>query len=230
MQKVKKISSLNYKLVEWNNQMYKKYPTGRCIGIAGHIEHSRGKAVLQFAEIKPTEAILEVGCEGGNLLINVPNAKRIVGADISSTALNDAANLFENQGRFAEFFQCDAQEYLPFSKDEFDVIICSEVLEHVPNPRRVLENIYDISTDKTRIVISVPIEAPKVAMKKILKSMGLFGVLFPRIEEGQSEWHLHAFSKNMFYELNNKPTPLFRILKEKIVWCNHYVALLKKYN
>lgn len=226
--RIKQNNFLDSKLVSWNNRMYKKHPTPYN-GIAGYIERSRVNTILQFAKIKSTDSVLEVGCEGGNLLINVPNANRIVGVDISQIALNDAAKLFESQGRFAEFYQCNALNPLPFRKGEFDVIICSEMLEHVTEPRKALENIYNIATNKTRIVISVPIEYPKVLIKRILSSIRLFKVFFPGIEENQSEWHLHAFSKSTLHKIINTPPKIpYQLIKEKEIWYNHYIALFKR--
>ena len=61
--------------------------------------------------------MLEIGCEGGNLFINAPQAGRLVGADISKSALEDASKLFNNQNRNAEFILLDAQIPLPFQQE-----------------------------------------------------------------------------------------------------------------
>jgi len=223
--KIKQYGSISSELVEWNNRMYRKHPTPYD-GIAGVIERARVRTVLNLAEVYPSDAILEIGCESGNLLSNIQNSKRIVGVDISQIALEDAAKRFENQGRFAEFLQLDAQQPLPFSPSEFDVILCSETLEHVPNPRAVLENIHKISTTNTRIIISVPIEAPKVFIKKILSTTGLLKVFFKGIEVRQSEWHLHAFTKKKLHDMSSD---LFQVKRHKTVWAIHYVIpLLRK--
>lgn len=223
--KIKQHGSPNPQLVDWNDRMYLKHPTP-CSGITGVIGRSRLRTILNFAQIKSDDAVLEIGCESGNLLVKVPNARRIVGADISEIALENAVRLFENRGRFAEFLQLDAEQPLPFSRGEFDVIICSETLEHVQNPRAVLENIHRISTADTRIVISIPIEAPKVFIKKLLSTTGLLKVLFGSIEAGQSEWHLHVFSKKKLHDMT---FGLFEVKRHKTLWPAHYVAgLLRK--
>ena len=202
--------------------MYQKHPTPYQ-GIAGFIERARVRTVFKFAHIKPDDTVLEIGCEAGNLLCHCPNAKRLVGVDISSSALKDAYRLFEKHKRLAEFYQMDAQITLPFKKGEFSVIICSEVLEHVNNPRSVLKNIYRISNADTRILITIPTEATKLFIKKILRKLKIFHLLFPGIEENQSEWHLHAFSKNKLISLNHD---LFQIKRSTVVWFNHFVTLM----
>lgn len=219
---IKQFGDLNGELAEWNNHMYHKHPTPYR-GIAGLIEWDRVRTVLKFARIEADDTVLEIGCEAGNLLAQCPNAKRIVGVDISSSALQDAYRLFKAKNRSAEFLQLDAQMSLPFSKGEFSVIICSEVLEHVKNPRNVLRNIYHISTADTRIIISVPNEGAKMFVKKLLRQLRIFHILFPGIEEGQSEWHLHVFSKAKLLFLNHD---LFEVKKSRVVWFNHYIALM----
>ena len=203
--------------------MYQKHPTPYQ-GIAGFIERARIKSVLKFTAIKPNDAVLEIGCEAGNLLFQCTNAKRIVGADISLNALQDACRLFKSNNRSAEFFHIDAQLPLPFLKGEFSVIICSEVLEHVPDPRSVLENIYRISNADTRILITIPTEVTKLFIKNVLRKLRIFHLLFPGIEENQSEWHIHTFSKNKLFSLNHD---LFKISRSTLVWLNHFVALMR---
>jgi len=222
--KIKRLGDVDPGLLEWNDQMYSKHPTPYT-GIAGFIERARVRAVLKLAEVGHNDSVLEIGCESGNLLASIPDAKRIVGADISQVALEDAANRFEGRQLLPEFLQLDAQQPLGFSAGEFDVIICSETLEHVHDPRSLLENIHKISTPDTRIVISVPIEAPKIFVKKLLNVTGLFKLFFKGIEMRQSEWHLQAFSKEDLHDISSG---LFEVTRDKTVWAIHYVVRLSK--
>lgn len=64
------------------------------------------------------------------------------GTDISAYGLAQAKkHVNENV-----FVVCDAQHSLPFTK-RFDLVTCFEVLEHLENPARALENLYDVSGD-----------------------------------------------------------------------------------
>lgn len=222
--KINKLQNLNSELVEWNDRMYKKHPTPYN-GIAGLIEKARLWAVLDFAKSQNNDSVLEIGCERGNLISHLPNVKRIVGADISIKALEDASILLKNQNSKVEFFQLDAQQALPFYSGEFNVIICSEMLEHVEKPEAVIENIYNIACNNTRIILSVPIEEPKLKVKNILHKLGLMEFMFPGIELGQSEGHLHAFSKKKLHDLTTKQ---FQIKRSKSIFGIHYVVHLEK--
>ncbi len=221
---IRTLGVVDPELAAWNDRMYAAHPTPYEQGIAGAIEATRARAVLELAGIRVTDAVLEVGCESGRLLARVPAARRIVGADISRRALEDAARRFAEQGRSVELFQVDALRGLPFERGEFDVILCSEMLEHVEDPAIVLEHLRSLATPETRVVVSVPIEAPKVRLKGLLQRLGLLDRLFPHIEPGQSEWHVHAFSPAMLRELTRER---FETIARKRVLFAHEVALLR---
>jgi 2-polyprenyl-3-methyl-5-hydroxy-6-metoxy-1,4-benzoquinol methylase len=217
-------SAVDAPLAAWNDRMYLQHPTPYENGIAGAIQRARVRTVLKLARVVTTDAVLEIGCEAGRLIASLPNVRRIVGVDISSAALDDAERRLETRLEPIELHYLDAQNPLPFKRGEFDVIICSEMLEHVRQPRAVLENIWAIADQNTRIVVTVPIEAPKVWSKRILHRLGLMNVLFRGIEAGRSEWHLQAFSQGM---LRNLTADLFERIRLRNVWGAHWVALLK---
>ena len=113
--------------------------------------------------------------------------------------------------------------HLTFAPGEFDVIIISEMLEHVDDPRAVLQQVHAICTPATRLVITVPNERPKLVIKDVLRALRLFDLLFPGIEEGQSEWHLQQFSKPLIRETVKG---LFTVQSISSVWGAHYAAKL----
>lgn len=84
-------------------------------------------------------SLLDIGCGSGRNLAAfaamIPNA-RLVGTDIAPNAVAHIRNLgFEGQ-------VCDASVELPFASGSFDVVTCGEVLEHVANTDRLLEEIH----------------------------------------------------------------------------------------
>jgi len=179
---------------EWNDEMYRKHSTPYS-GLAGFIEEQRVKSILKYADLTPDDRILEVGCESGKLLFRFPQCREVVGFDISQQALRDAEALFSTNGREARFIAGDASKPLPFTKGYFSVIVCSEMLEHVPDPAACVSAIADIADSQTRVILTVPNERPKLLIKKILSTLGVMRFLFPKIEEEQSEWHLQQFDK-----------------------------------
>lgn len=53
---------------------------------------------------------------------------------------------------------CADAERLPFARGAFDVIVISDVLEHVLTPERVVERVASICGPKTRVIVHVPWE------------------------------------------------------------------------
>lgn len=219
-------SEVQRELAAWNDAMYSKHPTPYGSGIAGAISAARVRTVMRLAQVQPRDSVLELGCESGHLLVQVPECARRVGADISEAALTDARAMAARVGAVrTEFMQVDALKLLPFAPGEFDVIIISEMLEHVDDPRAVLQQVHAICTPATRLVITVPNERPKLVIKDVLRALRLFDLLFPGIEEGQSEWHLQQFSKPL---IRQTVAGLYEVRQLVSVWGCHYAALLSR--
>jgi SAM-dependent methyltransferase len=53
-------------------------------------------------------------------------------------------------------FECDLTESLPFHDGEFDTIILSDVLEHIPEPMRLWTEMARLLTPEGRILMNVP--------------------------------------------------------------------------
>ena len=209
-------------LEQWNDAMYLAHPTPYFNRIAGVIEHSRLKTVAGFASVTMNDSLVELGCEQGILLASLPKARRMVGVDISSVALKDARRRL---GKRAELIQADVEKPLNVIKEEFDVVICSQLLEHVENPKAVMENIRKLAKDKARVVISVPNELFILRIKRLLRRIGLLQLLFPGIEEEVSEWHLQVFTEKKVKRLVGND---FVIRRSRRPFNVYLVYLLKK--
>ena len=187
-------------LCQWNDEMYGKHAT-HYSGLAGLPELIRARIIRSLADIRAPDTVLEVGCEAGNLMTRLPRCRRLVGVDISGAALRDARKQFQGINRQAEFLQCDAAKSLPFKTGEFTVVVCSQTLEHVEEPEKIIENIVEISTPQTRIILTVNDEERNLKIKRFLIRLRLMRILLPTIETKTSEWHLQDFSKSSFLDL-----------------------------
>ncbi len=195
---------------KWNEEMYRKHPTNYS-GLGGSFARFIVRMIRSLAEIKPTDAVLEVGCEAGGVMVRLPECRRLVGVDLSRTALRDARKNFRNINRNAEFLQCDASNTLPFKRGRFSVIICSQMLEHVSNPEAVVDNILTIAAPTTRIVLSVNDEERNLQLKKLLVRLKLMHILLPTFEEGTSEWHLQRFDRSSFESLLSRRLTIIKL-------------------
>lgn len=86
--------------------------------------------------------LLNVGCSAG--IIDeclAPHVKSVMGIDIDAPAI-EAARL-RCKASNAEFRTGDAMN-LDFPDASFEVVICSQVYEHVPDPARMMDEIYRV--------------------------------------------------------------------------------------
>lgn len=142
---------------------------------------------------------LEIGPGHGQYFleaINEQNFEQYTGIDISLSAVKlaiDYINCFKKTEIRNYSIICDDFLKLNFEK-KFDMVCMSEVLEHLEEPARYLEKIYDITNAEANIYISVPINAP--AMDHIY--------LFHSIEEVFSMVQEVGFTiKDYFYVTGN---------------------------
>ncbi len=118
---------------------------------------------LDRLALQPGEKVLDLGCGEGrhSILAYLAAPVQVVGLDLSSNDLNTTRE------RFAEFVDPDDSTrtlglvrgsglILPFADHTFDVVICSEVLEHIPDYESVLEEIRRVLKPGGRISVSVP--------------------------------------------------------------------------
>ncbi len=109
-------------------------------------------ALLDLLPTTPA-TVLEVGCGEGVQLRKVADAlppHRLVGFDLPSPSL---ASRWEGLDAGMVSGSADA---LPFPNDSFDLVLALEMLEHVPDPDRVLSEIARVA--RKAVVLSVPWE------------------------------------------------------------------------
>ena len=83
--------------------------------------------------------ILDVGCGGG--ILSEALAKyggRVTGIDLAPSALSAARAHREVSGLSVDYRQTTAESLADELPGQFDVVVCMELLEHVPDPRSIL--------------------------------------------------------------------------------------------
>ena len=113
---------------------------------------------------KPGDLVLDMGCGGGrHAFETVRRGCRIVALDQSLEELVDVKNTFAamiDAGELHSHVQgqpvsADALK-LPFADGTFDRIICSEVLEHIPDDHTAIEELARVLRPGGSIALTVP--------------------------------------------------------------------------
>jgi 2-polyprenyl-3-methyl-5-hydroxy-6-metoxy-1,4-benzoquinol methylase len=95
------------------------------------------KRILKY---KKSGKMLDIGCAYGFLLYFMKNQFEIYGCDISPHAISQCKKLYR-KNREECFFVHDITKPLPYPENYFDVVVCQDVLEHIPNLKQSLEYI-----------------------------------------------------------------------------------------
>ncbi len=111
--------------------------------------------------LKPGSVVLDAGCGSGRhlrALAKLPGLK-IVGIDRSAKDVADALAGLKNMPDALSFdYRVEAADInaLPFADASFDCVICSEVLEHIPEHEKALSELVRVLKPQGHLVVSVP--------------------------------------------------------------------------
>lgn len=154
--------------------MKKYFPDGTLEPISEFMQIYTSHLAQEYFPSKEAR-IMDVGSGFGDLLLVLKEIgyKNLFTAD----AENNAEAIFETNG--INFTKFDAtKDKFPFPEGFFDVVICSHILEHLPNPFNLLEEVH-----------------------RILRVGGLLFVMVPDWKKHPSEFyddptHVHPYTKS----------------------------------
>lgn len=143
---------------EWVKDYYRDVETYDWVDVADNLRgleaffhRNRARAVRRLVakHVAPGSRILDAGCGTGLNLRNLP--KGSVGIDINPR------NVAILRARLPdhEIVLGDIEE-MPFADASFDAVVCTEVLEHVPDPVVALREIRRVLRPEGRLLGSVP--------------------------------------------------------------------------
>ena len=120
-------------------------------------------------DLEPGSKVLDAGCGGGRHLSEAFRAKgvSVVGIDLNKDDALKAHNTTkimryegEDGGGSALVMVSDVTK-LPFADESFDIVICSEVLEHIPDHGKAIREIIRVLKPGKSLVVSVPRYLPE---------------------------------------------------------------------
>ncbi len=125
-------------------------------------------ARLELLGLKTGDRILDLGCGEGRHVhgLHLFGDFEIVGVGLASLAGEGS----DRRGNVR--FEIGNATALQFADDSFDVVICSEVLEHLPDYHRALAEIRRVLKPDGRLCISVPRAWPERICWKLAPAPG----------------------------------------------------------
>ncbi len=120
--------------------------------IVRYFHNEKIRQIIRLIGNTSKKKVLDVGCGDGFLLEKLGG--KLFGVDVSSFRVKNA---IKRLGSRAIILKANAKR-LPFKDNFFDVVICSQVLEHIPNPQLVAREILRVTRKGGVIIITVPNE------------------------------------------------------------------------
>lgn len=119
-----------------------------------HLNPARAEFIGRQANLRAAR-VLDVGCGGGLL------AEALARAGAQVTAIDLAEGMIEiarlhaiESGLQIDYRQCAGSAMLPDAAGQFDVVTCMEMLEHVPDPEAVVQELAALARPGGAVVIS----------------------------------------------------------------------------
>ncbi|MBI1826547.1 MAG: class I SAM-dependent methyltransferase [Planctomycetes bacterium] len=171
------------------------------------IEAARLRWIAATANVQPGERVLEVGCGGGHILKMFPQAE-LTGVDVSGRMLEKSRRNLS--GFRVNLLQGELEE-VRLPAESFDVIVCSEVLEHVVDPDEMLRSMRRLLRPTGRAIITIPNDHLIESLKRTIVQTGLSHLpMFRRISWGGDEFHLHRWTLAEASELISREFAIHR--------------------
>ena len=143
-------------------------------------------------------AILEAGCGTGHVLLEIArkiSTKNLIGLDPLDWWLDKAKKRLGDKAKLIKGFAED----LPFKNNSVDIAVCTEVIEHVIDPKIVLKELNRVTKNDGLIIISIPNEKLINLLKDVAAFFMVYQKLFSNIpKRNDEEWHIHSFNLRSF--------------------------------
>jgi SAM-dependent methyltransferase len=133
---------------EWLSQYYEAFQSARekqgTLAEAARLDFIR-------EEVGRGHRVIELGCRFGSLTEVFLDGNEVVGADVDRRALQECGRRLGIPTHVVNL-----NDQLPFDDASFDVVVLSEVLEHLPYPEITLHQVARILRPGGKFVGSVP--------------------------------------------------------------------------
>lgn len=123
------------------------------------LEFARKNPEIAFAHLalEPGMSVLDCGCGTGDMLAIIARLTapgEACGGDSSNAMLQEARQRMATTGATNLHFESMDVQSLPFPDKSFDRVLATQLLVHVPDPRRAMDEISRVTTRNGRVAIA----------------------------------------------------------------------------
>lgn len=171
--------------------------------------------------IKPSYRLLNVGCGKGDYNYYLQDKfEEVVGIDVNKYDISIAKKLTRNKK--IKYFVMNATN-LKFKDNYFDTVICIDVLEHVKDRDRLLEEVHRVLKKDGQLILSVPNYDFPITYDPINKILSIFNkklpigayafghIKLPKVDELENKLRSKGFKINKTIYLSHYLTCLLQM-------------------
>ena len=166
--------SVNMAKKEWDEEPMKDYYDNL---IAGYPSRLRIRKILKEIGNVRGKIVLDVGCEAGHVsrqIIEKKFPKEIYGIDIIQEALDEFKEILKKKNYKTKVILKRAfLQKIPFGKEKFDALVCSEVIEHAPQLKKGFSEMSRVLKKRGRAIITFPNERLRRMVYPFVKMLGV---------------------------------------------------------
>ena len=118
---------------------------------------SPAQLVSFVRSLGPVAAALDIGCGDGRLTAELP-ATSVTAADVSTEALRRARRRVPG----ARLVELEPDAPLPFADGDFELVLCSETIEHVRDAQLMLSELRRVLRPGGELALTTPATRPLV--------------------------------------------------------------------
>lgn len=131
-----------------------KYSLANIVGLVGR---AREEEIFRHLALGKEDTFLDIGCASGRQVFRAAAVcSHATGIDIAQSFIDAATAHAEKKGTKNVSFASVQGENLPFADGAFTRVICSEVIEHVPDPAPLLAEVRRVLAPGGIVVFTVP--------------------------------------------------------------------------
>lgn len=166
---------------------------------------------------------LDVGCGGGILTESLAKAgAKTTGIDLSEDVLQAAKTHAENSNLLINYQQTSVEALAAQQPASFDIITCMEMLEHVPQPEKIIQACATLLKPGGKLFLSTLNRTPKAFLTAIIGAEYLLNML-PKGTHHYADFirpsELDCWAKAAKLELKNISGIRYSLLKQSFSLC-----------
>ncbi|MBL1140649.1 MAG: class I SAM-dependent methyltransferase [Proteobacteria bacterium] len=125
--------------------------------IVDYEQNVRSEIVLNYLSPKSGDKILDIGCGNArDIAYILEQGAEIIGIDISEGMILEAKKDLEKLGYKNVTLEVGDATNLAYADNQFDKVLCSEVIEHIPNADKALNEMWRILKPGGHLILSTP--------------------------------------------------------------------------